>query len=324
MTISFPSRSNRRVKLRRSSHVRKCPVCGGEGCGQGDGLTLCFRVQSDKQAASGAWIHRGEASPQLTARDPHLEPLRASIERRDAVYSAMLAVLPLYARHADHLRNERRFSQATIDAIQFRSVPNRDSGDWLAGQLAKNSDLRGIPGFWRRYEQWVMAMAGCAGFFIPIRNLAGQIEALQIRLDHGKPKYLLFSSTDKPEGCNSGTPVHFARVHRDVRSIIVTEGALKAEVIAEQMNAPVIGLVAVGTFPDSFGVQLGRELPNLEQVLIAYDRPEFEASDRARANTAQQLERLKRSIDRAGLKSEALTWEGVKGLDDYLLMGRAA
>lgn len=320
MTISFPS-SRGRVKLHRSNRVRKCPICDGEGCGQGDGLTLCFRVQSDKQAVSGAWLHFDASARTAVARDPHLEPLRASIERRHAVYSAMLAVLPLYARHADHLRNERRFSQSTIDALQFRSVPNRESGNWLAGQLARNTELRGVPGFWRRFEQWVMAMSGCAGFFIPIRNLAGQIEALQIRLDHAKPKYLLFSSTDKPEGCNSGTPVHFARVRRDVRSVIVTEGALKAEVIAEQMDAPVIGLVAVGTFPDSLGVQLRSELPKLEQVLIAYDRPEFEASDRARENTAHQLERLRRSVDRGGLKSEVLKWEGAKALDDYLLIG---
>lgn len=244
--------------------------------------------------------------------------MRASIERRHSVYSALLSILPLHGRHADHLTSVRRLSEETITNSQFASVPSREDGDALAREFAQHAELRGIPGFWRRYEQWVMSFSGTSGFFLPIRNLAGQIEALQIRTDAGKAKYLLFSSTDRPDGCSSGAPVHFARVGRDAQSVIITEGALKAEVVAEQLCAPVIGLVGVGTFRDSFGLQLRRELPALRQVLIGFDQPEGEESDRARENVVRQLDRLHESLRRAGLRSETMRWTGAKGLDDFL------
>lgn len=319
--MTILSRTTPREKLRRSNHARKCPVCGGSGCAQGGGITLCWRVESDRQARSGAFIHRdNDATDAPAIRAPRTEPLRASIERRHQIYSALLSVLPLHGRHADHLTSVRRLSEETITNSQFASVPSREDGDTLAREFAQHVALAGIPGFWRRFGEWVMSFSGTSGFFLPIRNLAGQIEALQIRKDDGKPKYLLFSSTDRPDGCSSGAPVHFARVGRDAVSVILTEGALKAEVIAEQLCAPVIGLVAVGTFRDSFGLQLRSELPMLRQVLIAFDQPEAEASDRARQTVALQLARLQKSLTAAGLHAEALTWEGAqKGFDDYLL-----
>lgn len=315
MTISFPSNTTARARLRRSSHARKCPICQGEGCGQAEGLTLCWRVQSAKQAKSGAYIHAAEDnSPRITVPRA-LETLRAPIERRHQVYSALLSVLPLHGRHADHLTSARCLSEETITNNQFASVPSREDGDWLAQRFAMETDLHGIPGFWKRYEQWVMTMSGTAGFFIPIRNLAGQIEALQIRTDAGKSKYLLFSSPDLPGGCSSGAPAHFARVGREAESVIITEGALKAEVIAEQLKAPVIGLVAVGTFPDSFGTRLKRELPKLRRVVVAFDA-DWQSNEKVK----MQLDRLHQSLRAAGLHSESLVWDSpAKGFDDYLL-----
>lgn len=325
MTIAFPSHNRRhtRVRLRRSNHARKCPICQGQGCGQADGITLCWRVSSDKQAKSGAFIHTGNGQPVAVKQElVKPETLRASIERRHQIYSALLSILPLSGHHADHLAEVRNLSEETITNSQFASVPSREDGDWLAQQFAKQSELSGIPGFWKRYEFWVMRFSGTPGFFIPIRNLLGQVEALEIRRDgEASPKYLLFSSTDLPSGCSSGAPAHFARVTPTSPSLIITEGILKAYVISERLNVPVVGLVGAGTFPDSFGKTLRRQIPTLRRVLIAYDHPDREASDRARGNTRAQLERLSESLGSAGISSESLTWDPArgKGFDDYLL-----
>lgn len=296
-----------------------CAACAGTG--QRKGGVVCRRKTGGKLTGGGSYFPAESDWQPIASVKPASPPiLRASIERRHQIYSALLSVLPLHGYHADHLTSVRRLSEETITNSQFASVPSREEGDALAREFARHAELRGIPGFWRRYEQWVMSFSGTPGFFLPIRNLAGQIEALQIRADAGKAKYLLFSSTDRPGGCSSGAPVHFARVGRDAVSVILTEGALKAEVIAEQLRAPVIGLVGVGAFRDSFGLQLRSELPLLRQVLIAFDQSEAEASDRARQNVAQQLARLQKSLRAAGLHAETLTWEGPqKGFDDYLL-----
>lgn len=318
MAISFPSitHTHPRVRLRRSSRARKCPICQGDGCGQAEGITLCWRVESDKQANSGAWIHRDETQARPFVWTPPEIPL-APIERRNAVYSGLLELCTLTDPHKTHLESTRHLSSAAIWRAQFRTVPNRMTGDAIATQLAKRWEMKGVPGFWRKDGRWVMSFAGKAGFYIPIRNAVGQIEALQIRCDYGKPKYLLVSSRDLPDGVSSGAPAHFTKLKGE--TAIITEGALKAEVIAELLQAPVIGLVAVGTFPDSFGQSLKRLCPYLRRVAIAFD-----ADWRTNDKVQMQMKRLSESLKAANFAVEIRTWpaELGKGYDDYLMGGQ--
>lgn len=308
-----------RSRLRRSSIKTSCPVCGKDGCGQKDGLVLCWRVQkgSLRQALSGAWIHTAiNGSPVLVQR--RIETPLASIERRNLVYGELLKALSLTQSHGNHLASERRLSNATIIKAGFRSVPSRMLGDALAGQLAKRWELKGVPGFWRKDGQWVLRFAGCDGFFIPIKNAVGQIEALQIRAFQGESKYLLVSSKDLTDGVSSGAPHHFAG--HPGASVIVTEGALKAEVIAEakrRRNEPdyVIGLVSVSTFEESFGANLKRICPFINTVQLAFD-----ADWRTNNKVQKQMERLANSVKAAGLRLRVLTWDSeAKGYDDELL-----
>ena len=311
----------KRERLRRSSLKTPCPVCGKTGCGQSQGLVTCFRVQegSIKQAKSGAWIHTTiNASPVLVQR--RIETPIASIERRNLVYGELLAALSLTQSHGNHLANERRLSNATIIKAGFRSVPSRMLGDALAGQLAKRWELKGVPGFWRKNGQWVLRFAGCDGFFIPIKNAVGQIEALQIRAFQGQSKYLLVSSSELPDGVSSGAPHHFTG--HPCQTVIVTEGALKAEVIAEAKRRRnesdfVIGLVSVSTFEESFGANLKRICPFVQTVQLAFD-----ADWRTNEKVQKQMERLANSVKAAGLRLQVLTWNSeAKGYDDELLRG---
>lgn len=318
MTIAFPSSNHghTRARLRRSNRARKCPICQGQGCGQSPGITLCWRVQSDKQAKSGAYIHTDTTAAGPAVWTPPEVPL-ASIERRHAVYSALLEMCDLSASHRHHLESVRHLPPTAIWRAQFRTVPNRMTGDAIASHLASRWELKGVPGFWRKDGRWVLSFAGKAGFYIPLRNATGQIEALQIRADFGKPKYLLVSSRDLPDGVSSGAPAHFT--HLKGESAVITEGGLKAEVIAEKLQTFVIGLVAVGTFPDSFGQQLKRICPYLRRVAIAFD-----ADWRTNEMVMGQMRRLAESLKAAGLAVEVRTWpaEQGKGYDDYLKAGK--
>lgn len=311
----------KKERLRRSSLKTPCPICGKDGCGQSDDLIICWRIQDGaiKRAINGAWIHtKINAMPHLVQR--RIETPLASIERRDAVYSAMLAALSLNQTHGEHLANDRRLSKTTIIRAGFRSVPSWMLGDAIAAELSKRWELKGVPGFWRKEGKWRLRFAGVDGFFIPIKNAVGQIEALQIRAFSGESKYLLVSSNELTDGVSSGAPHHWTG-HKS-ETVIVTEGALKAEVIAEAKrrrneNDFVIGLVSVSTFEESFGANLKRVCPFVKTVQLAFDS-DWRTNDKVQ----KQMQRLANSIKAAGLKLQVLCWESeAKGYDDELLRG---
>jgi len=245
-------------------------------------------------------------------------PSLAPIERRHAVYSALLDRLPLYNIHADQLANRRRLSDTTIVAEAFASVPARAFAEPLVEKLAGEFDLSYVPGFFKGGNHWLLRFVGMHGFYIPIRDHKGRIAALEIRRDTEDPKrrYLLLSSGGEgfPLGASSGAPAHFAKPHLVCDAIAITEGALKANVCAGLLDQPVCGLVAVGTFGDRFGWQLRTWFPKLQRAAIAYDMEENE-------NTDKQKARLVKSLETAGLEAAVFDWpkEMGKGFDDYLI-----
>jgi DNA primase len=310
--------------LKRANQHRPCPICEGDGCGLGDGFTVCWRVGSNRQARSGAWIHTDENTSQrrYLPRPVYIPPPLAPIERRHAVYSALLDNLPLYNIHADQLANRRRLSDTTIAAEAFASVPAKAFAAPLVEKLAGEFDLSYVPGFFKGGGRWHLRFVGMSGFYIPIRDHRRRISALEIRRDTEDPKrrYLLLSSGGEgfPLGASSGAPPHLAKPHLVRDAIAITEGALKADVCAELLNQPICGLVAVGTFGDRFGWQLRTCFPKLQRAAIAYDMEENE-------KTEKQKERLRKSLESAGLEAVVFDWpkEMGKGFDDYLIHQQA-
>lgn len=184
-------------------------------------------------------------------------------------------------------------------------------------ELAGGYDLTNVPGFFRDYEgRWAFA-ARQSGYFVPVRDVRGRIQACQIRQDSGT-RYIWFSSRDRKEGASSGAPVHFTRPWRvnSTGEAVITEGALKADVIAEAIDACVVAVPGVCSFKEDFGRTLKRELPRLRRVFLAFD------SDwRVKPQVERALLRLLNSVERAGLPGAFLDWDGPKGLDDLLSEG---
>jgi Domain of unknown function (DUF3854) len=312
-----------RPKLKRANQHTPCPICEGDGCGLGDGFTVCWRVASGRQAISGAWIHADGNTSQrrYIPRTVYIAPPLAPIERRHAVYSALLDNLPLYSIHADQLVNRRRLSDTTIAAEAFASVPAKSFAKPLVEKLAGEFDLSYVPGFFKGGGRWHLRFVGMPGFYIPIRDHKGRIAALEIRRDteESKRRFLLLSSAGDgfPLGASSGAPAHFARPHRR-HTVVITEGALKADVCAELLDVCVVGFVAVGTFGHRVGWELREALPGLGQIYIGYD-----ADWRINEKVRYHLRRLTEALAKAGLSAKLLEWppERGKGLDDYLMNG---
>ena len=262
-----------------------------------------------KERERKAWQKRGH----FVANQPTNQAL-APVDRRNVVFTELLESLILSGRHSDDLMR-RGLHDTFIANNLFASVPGESKAKIVCDAMASRFDLREVPGFFQQGNAWRLAVGDwCAGYFVPVRDLAGRIQALQIRRDNGDSRYVWLSSKEKLEGTTSGAPVHFAASHRlEQGSAIITEGALKSDVIAQYTESAVIGLAGVNSYKPNFGMAL--KAAGVRAVRIAFD-----ADWQKNSAVSKGLERLGLMLRDAGLKVSLLDWalnEG-KGLDDLL------
>ena len=294
-------------------------------------LAYCRRVESDRRGRDGGFVHVLTDRPDYTPRiiTPQEEVAthdRVPIEHRDEVHQDLLAVLDLKDRERKNL-SERGMNEEAARGNNYKSVPSRIMAEAIAEGLAEYHDLRGVPGFYREEGNdgepgaWRLNVNYWhQGLMVPVRDVEGRIEGFQIRraeVTDDSPRYVWLSSSSKSDGTSSGAPVHFRNVEqmRAGRRAIITEGALKGDVIAHYTDRGVITVQGVSSFREDFGVKLREQIPELQKVSIAFD------ADYVRnPNVQRALTRLSETLQQAGLEIETLKWEESegKGLDDYL------
>jgi hypothetical protein len=242
------------------------------------------------------------------------------------VYTSLLREhLVLADEHRTDLLS-RGLDDAAIACAGYVSTPSRV----YAGAIARALDfsgLGGVPGFYRDGDEPRVVWTA-PGYFLPVRDHQSRIQALLYRrFDFQKGdefgKYIWFSSgpdkNDKPRpgGASSGAPPHFAKPHllKDASEVLLSEGALKADVIAHLLNAPVIG-AAPTCFSESFAPHLREQFPNIKTCLIAFD-----ADFKRKVEVRTALERLMRLLCSEGFTVRVKLWPERmgKGYDDYLL-----
>jgi len=177
--------------------------------------------------------------------------------------------------------------------------------------------LSGVPGFHKGEEKWAMTHIP-SGILIPIRNCTNQICGLQIRLDDFVKggRYIWFSSAKYSSGTSSGSPLHWVKpellaTHSD---LLVTEGALKANVISHFLNVPVVAAAGVRSFGTNFANSLKGAYPNITVIIC------FDADWRSKEEVRNALRALRSQFSKAGLDWRVRSWTSeYKGYDDYLL-----
>lgn len=324
-----------RSQLIAVSRLRiKCPVCGKpDNCAVNEDRTVayCRRVPSEHPGTDGGYTHI------LEAREVH----HASGARRAAsAPPAPIGTTPLAsAAHLDrvyrellgeHLRIEPRhvaalvargLSEESIAARLYATVPSADDALEIADAMARSLDLTGVPGFFQERGYWHLHTgAWNRGVLVPVKNSRGMIVGIIIRLDEPdeRGKYRWLTSASKG-GCSPGVPPHFAApdLVRQTGELVITEGALKSDVICELSGSAVCGLASVTTFNDDFGKNLRRALPDLKLVRVAFD-----ADFRTNGTVLARFSRLSRLLRYAGLRVLMRTWAAAegKGYDDHLLL----
>ena len=306
-------------ELLRVSKRNPCQICGKpDGCSiAADGSkALCMRIPSEKLAKNGDYVHYLDHSTSQKAppvKKVEIAPAvpKASTEQHHAVYKSLLGALKLSEHHHQNLV-ERGLSKAAVAANSYKSLHHFEAA---VDKISSEFDLAGVAGFYQKNGRWLLNLSSKgAGFFVPSRNECGEIDGLQIRTDKGTPRYFWLSSKDKEQGAGSGTPFHFVNVEKAKASgrILITEGALKADLIAHFTGEAVMAVAGVKSCSG-----LAERLENLgiETALIAFDS-DFITND----HVLRAINNLGMALMAAGIKSSVLVWQKDKGkgLDDFL------
>jgi len=270
----------------------------------GLGMMFLHRLHEDRMARRQSWA----SIPSSNSR-----PALASVDHRHAVYTAFLESMELSKKHAIELRERRGLSKETVTRNLYASVPTLDQLSRIVGALATIRDFTAVPGFVRTREWQSVCREG--ELLIPVRDSLGRVQAICRGTGGvgGAPKYLWLSGRG---GASCGAPPHHA--WPDVSGfdpIIVTEGILKADVIAERLHCSVIGLAGIGSLPQNFGDDLRRLYPGVNAVRVAPD-----ADERTNPAVRRAAARLVRALKAARFMVTCLRWDrsAGKGLDDVL------
>lgn len=323
-------------KFRRVNRRHPCPICGHDSyCGYNSHMASCMREQKgafkqvEMEDGGIAYLHwlvepakRANAANEDAARIIKPAP-PAPVEVRDRVYRDFLNMLTLAKRHREDLLR-RGLSIDSIRKTGYKSVPEKIK-PWLICKrlIDMGHDLSGIPGFYlsetregKYGEYWTFS--GGPGYFIPVVDREGRIQALQRRMDGSlNGKYMLFSCSEK-NGCTSGTPAHVAipREMKDSR-IWITEGPLKANIASELLGAVFIGAISANTWRPALEMLDKLMEREKKEVVIAYDM-DYLKNDFVRLH----LKKLAEELEKREVEIYWACWDkDAKGIDDALLKG---
>ncbi len=314
---------------------QKCLVCGrieNWHCRvrEDELLGLCKYVPNDDANTDsfGRYIHKidkGIDNNSLQSPVKDYEVSEGEDEKLGAaylnnIYQRFLEGLGLNSKHRENLLG-RGLSAKTIETNKYKTVTPYWARYSQIADLVSDFDLEGVPGFYVDGTEWCVHMA-FPGFYIPYRDVDGNIVALQIRKDGIKMddnRYVWLSSADKEKGTSSGAPLHFVNpeVVRQSNEIYLTEGALKADIIAANKDVGLIATAGVSAVtPKKVSQAIYESFPDIERIVVAYDM-DWETNPNVKSALVRLLDELKDSV----VKVYVAVWgESLgKGLDDVLI-----
>ena len=119
------------------------------------------------------------------------------VDTRDATYSALLEKLSLAPDHRENLL-QRGLTDGEIDKLGYKTTPVLGYASIAAQLQTEGLYLSGVPGFYRNNDGAWTFIHERRGILIPVRDVDGKIQGLQIRRDNvAKRKFRWVSSAEK-------------------------------------------------------------------------------------------------------------------------------
>lgn len=340
MNAAFDSSQERVTPDQRVSRRAPCALCGGTRyCLRfDDGGVFCKDIGEPHQWTDhylGGYLHHTRdqkpgASCQQTQRTPAPPSIPAAApEIQHAIYADLLAWSPLSPTHralltgpAHGLTDQEadRYGSMRRDASGRRALLHRLIDTHGTGPVL------GTPGF-HRTEQGDIRFVVDSGILMPRRDLAGRITGVHIRSDNpdANQRYLWASST-RYDGPSCGASAHIARpltpdpTRRHMVGVV--EGIKKADVLANRLGYPFIGIAGVGTVAAAEAAleEMAETDDALTTCLIAFDR---DTKPAAIAAVERARQRLARAAITCGYAVRIAVWspDVAKGPDDLIIAG---
>lgn len=307
-------------------------------CGEGGGVLHLYAASTNlSMAAAYEELCRLFVSgEEVRYRKPNDTPRKqiivtpeaplATAAVRDNTYRNLLSLLSLGSAHRESLL-ARGLTGEAIEELGYRTTPAVRYGRIVAELLDRGCELEGVPGFYRDKADgnWKLDIRA-SGIMIPDRNISGEIEAIQIRLDNPhKSKFNNLTSVDKYYGAPAACCPHYAGNVCSLDTIYLTEGIMKSDIaqwFSNELGQPrqFVGLTGVGNIN-----QYRRMLTELAQMSINRIVVAFDMDARCNENVRKARERVIQEGYDAGFNMVPISWdESYKGIDDLLLSFKQA
>lgn len=242
----------------------------------------------------------------------------ASAEVRDNTYSNLLSLLTLCPTHQASLK-ERGLTRDEIDWLGYRTTPTTRLRRIVTELLERGCVLDGVPGFYCQKDtgQWTLDIRG-SGIMLPDRNLNGQIEAIQVRLDKVyNQKFYNLTSVDQYYGTQSKCCPHYVGVHEGDEVVCLTEGVMKADIaynfaLGTSYECGFVGLTGVPSYS-----QFERALEELNSIGVVRINIMVDSDYQVKEEVRKARDRYIEMGVAAGFEVAPITWtQKWKGVDD--------
>ena len=242
----------------------------------------------------------------------------ASAEVRDNTYSNLLSLLTLCPTHQSALK-ERGLKSEEMELLCYRTTPTTRLKRIVTELLERGCTLDGVPGFYCQKDsgQWVLDIRG-SGIMLPDRNLLGQIEAIQVRLDKVyNQKFYNLTSVDQYYGTQSKCCPHYVGVHEGDEVVCLTEGVMKSDLAysfaqGSPYECGFVGLTGIPSYS-----QYERALEELDSIGVKRINVMVDSDYQVKEEVRKARDRYIEMGAAAGFEMVPITWtQKRKGVDD--------
>lgn len=249
----------------------------------------------------------------------------------------------LSTKHLEHLKQERLLTDEEIEKVGYFSIPSRSSR-YLKHFLQALEDeygydqhmLKGVPGFYKKkgdVSKRAYTFLSIKGIGIPIRDLHGKIQGIQIRKDiakKGEKRYIWMSSSfandeDTMEfGTGSGSPIHVSIPSKNKYPYVlfITEGIFKSEAIAKHYQAQALSIQGIQNWKQDLihtihDLEEQQNHPFLNIIVM------FDSDVASNINVFESLSAMVEAMKEFDVKIHYAWWEKDfgKGIDDVIQSG---
>ena len=307
-----PKKKHLNINLKKD--VFRCPVCGLSG-GIFDLYALYAGVPRSEAKSAIANRLTPSGTVQVMKRQvpqaPDTECRLADINTRHKTYTALLSKLSLASDHRQNLL-ERGLTEDEIIGLEYKTVPLAGMTVLAKQLLTESCLLEGVPGFYRDENNHWTFIQEKRGILIPVRDISGRIQGMQIRRDNtSKRKFRWISSAERKDGCHVEGWTHLVGPVRP--TIVLTEGPMKADIVNKLSGLTVLAVPGVNSL-----TKLKQALDELTKAGVQEIKTAFDMDFLSNWHVQKGYMDLIRLLGDTVPRFSTYLWNPeYKGLDDY-------